>query len=222
MSTLYEEFEGIFDGLTRDVKARTPLVNEKQEALGILSVLLGCQGVEEYETVLEKVLHKSLSAAEVREVLFQAAAYLGLGRIRPFFKVTQKVFEKTGVQQLPEAGTTTAENRREKGTQVQVDIFGSQMEDFWKQSDINYLLASNCFGDWYTRKGLSLQDREMITFCYLAGQGGVEPQLAAHAAANLKNGNSKEYLKQLVLVLLPYIGYPRALNALAAIEKAAA
>lgn len=56
---------------------------------------------------------------------------------------------------------------------------------------INLWLADNCLGDYYTRKGLDLKQREMITFCFLAAQGGCEPQLTSHAAANMRIENDK-------------------------------
>ena len=51
---------------------------------------------------------------------------------------------------------------------------------------INRWLASNCFGDWCTREGLTDRERELITFCPIAARGGCEPQLTAHARANMK------------------------------------
>lgn len=121
---------------------------------------------------------------------------------------------------------TTVENRREMGTQAQVDIFGDGMKDFWKSGPeeskhINRWLADNCFGDYYTRTGLSYAQREMITFCFLSAQGGCESQLTAHAAGNMKVGNDKAFLIRVISHCLPYIGYPRSLNALACVNKAA-
>jgi len=65
--------------------------------------------------------------------------------------------------------TTTTENRLQKGIQVQVDIFGPEMADFYKSGPeesrhINQWLADKCFGDYYTRTGLDLKMRELITF----------------------------------------------------------
>ena len=37
---------------------------------------------------------------------------------------------------------------------------------------INKWLADNCFGDYYTRGGLDTREREMVTLCFLAAQGG--------------------------------------------------
>ena len=82
-------------------------------------------------------------------------------------------------------------------------------------------LEANCFGDYYTRTGLTLAQREMISFCFLAAQGGFEPQLTAHAGGNMNLRNDKNFLIRVVSQCLPYIGYPRSLNAIACINTAA-
>lgn len=86
---------------------------------------------------------------------------------------------------------------------------------------INRWLSGNCFGDYYTRTGLDHRQREMITFCFLAAQGGCEPQLTSHAAGNMKVGNDKAFLIKIISQCLPYIGYPRSLNALRCVNEAA-
>ena len=100
------------------------------------------------------------------------------------------------------------------------------MREFWKnapedRAHVNYWLADNCFGDYYTRGALDYKQRELITFCYLYAQGGCEPQLVSHAMGNMKVGNSKELLVKVVSHCIPYIGYPRSLNALTALDTAA-
>ena len=107
-----------------------------------------------------------------------------------------------------------------------MDIFGEDMRDFWQSGPedrrhINRWLAGNCFGDWYTRGGLDLAEREMVTFCFLAAQGGCEPQLTSHAAANMRLGNNQAFLVKVVSQCVPYIGYPRSLNALRCVDEAA-
>ena len=172
-------------------------------------------------------LNFGVTPVEIKEIVYQATAYLGIGRVLPFLKITNEVFEEKGIKlPLPSQSTTTRENRREAGTQAQVDIFGENMADFWKSGPeesrhINLWLAGNCFGDYYTRTGLNYKQREMITFCFLAAQGGCEPQLTSHAAANMKIGNDKEFLIKIISQCLPYIGYPRSLNALRCVNDAA-
>ena len=60
-----------------------------------------------------------------------------------------------------------------------------------------------------------------LTLCLLAAQGGCEPQLTSHAAGNMRVGNSKEFLIKIISQCLPYLGYPRSLNALRCVNEAA-
>lgn len=121
----------------------------------------------------------------------------------------------------PGRSVTTKKDRAEKGEQAQVDIFGEGMRGFASKGTMNRFLSANCFGDYYTRKGLPYSDRELITFCFLAAQGGCEPQLKSHAAANIRVGNGADKLTAVVLAVLPLIGYPRSLNALSCVAAAA-
>ena len=190
--------------------------------MAILATLLGCQGLDEFADELGRALDDGLTPVMVKEIVYQAVDYLGMGRVRPFLDRTNEVLSARGVA-LPLTGqaTTTMSDRLEKGAQAQADIFGAQMLEAWKAGHINRWLAANCFGDYYTRTGLTLAQREMITFCFLAAQGGCEPQLTAHAGGNMNLGNDKAFLVRVVSQCLPYIGYPRSLNAITCINKAA-
>ena len=190
--------------------------------LAILATLLGCQGIEEFGAVLPRALDAGVTPVMVKETVYQAVDYLGIGRVRPFLDAVNAELTARGVA-LPLAGqaTTTMADRLEKGAQAQAAIFGPHMLEAWKQGHINRWLAANCFGDYYTRTGLDLAQRELITFCFLAAQGGCEPQLTAHAGGNMNLGNDAAFLTRVVSQCLPYIGYPRSLNAIACIGKAA-
>ena len=196
-------------------------LDEKTRYMAILAALIGCQGVDAYRETLPKALENGITPIIAKEIVYQATDYLGFGRMLPFLNVTNKVFAERGVK-LPLDGqaTTTLDNRLEKGIEAQAEIFGEQMKEAWKASHINRWLAANCFGDYYTRKGLTLAERELITFCFLMAQGGCEPQLIVHSKGNIKMGNDKTFLIKVVSQCLPYIGYPRSLNAISCVGKA--
>jgi 4-carboxymuconolactone decarboxylase len=80
-------------------------------------------------------------------------------------------------------------------------------------------LEGYCFGDFYTRDGLDDPQRELITFVFIATLGGCENQLRGHTQGNLSVGNTKEKLISAITVILPYIGFPRSLNALSIINE---
>lgn len=190
--------------------------------LAILATLLGCHGIDAFREELPAALDGGVTPVMAKEVIYQAVDYLGMGRVLPFLRAANEILAARGVS-LPLEGqaTTTLEDRLEKGAQAQAEIFGEHMLEAWKAGHINRWLAANCFGDYYTRTGLDLKQREMVTFCYLAAQGGCEPQLTAHAKGNMNLGNDREFLAKVVSQCLPYIGYPRSLNAIACINKAA-
>lgn len=221
------EFIERFDNFAFDEVIHQAELDDKTRFMAILAALLGCQGIDEYRAMAPAAMNFGVTPVEIKEITYQAAAYLGIGRMFPFLKANNEIFKDKGIPlPLPSQATTTMENRREAGTQAQVDIFGEGMRDFWKSGPeesrhINLWLADNCFGDYYTRKGLDYKQREMITFCFLAAQGGCEPQLTSHAAANMRIGNDKEFLIHVISQCLPFIGYPRSLNALSCVNKAA-
>lgn len=196
-------------------------LDEKTRYMAILAALIGCGGVEAYKEMLPQALENGITPIAAKEIVYQAADYLGYGRMLPFLNVVNEVFAERDIR-LPLDGqaTTTLDNRLEKGIEVQAEIFGEQMKEAWKAGHLNRWLAANCFGDYYTRKGLTLAERELITFCFLMAQGGCEPQLIAHSKGNIKLGNDRDFLIKVVSQCLPYIGYPRSLNAISCVGKA--
>jgi len=56
----------------------------------------------------------------------------------------------------------------------------------------------------------------------LASLGGCDGQVKGHVAANLNVGNDHTRLIDVLTQLLPFIGYPRTLNALRAVDEVTA
>lgn len=218
------EFAERFEQFAFDEVVNEPgqQLDEVTRHMAILATLLGCQGTEAFRLELPCALDAGITPVMAKEIVYQAVDYLGIGRVLPFLDITNEVLSSRDIALPPEGQcTTTMENRLEKGAQAQADIFGPHMLEAWKTGHINRWLAANCFGDYYTRTGLTLAQREMITFCFLAAQGGCEPQLTAHAKGNMNLGNDKAFLIRVVSQCLPYIGYPRSLNAITCVNQAA-
>lgn len=196
-------------------------LDDQTRYMAILASLIGCQGLDAFKEILPKALEGQITPVMIKEIIYQSTDYVGYGRMLPFLNVTNEFFISRGVNlPLENQETTTIENRLEKGINAQVEIFGGHMREAWKAGHINRWLAANCFGDYYTRHGLTLAQRELITFCFLMAQGGCEPQLIAHAKGNMNLGNDNLFLTKVVSHCLPYIGYPRSLNAMTSIKKA--
>lgn len=217
-----------YDEVVNEPGANHPDLDDSTRSMAILAALIGCQGLDDFELMVPVAFESGVSAVQVKEIVYQAVAYLGFGRVLPFLKKTNEILEAKNIRfPLEPQSTTTPETRAEAGEQAQIDIFGERMRGFAqsgpeKTRHINKWLAGNCFGDYYTRGGLDTRRREMITLCFLAAQGGCEPQLTSHAVANMRVGNDERFLIAVVSQCTPYIGYPRTLNALRCIADAAA
>jgi 4-carboxymuconolactone decarboxylase len=219
------ELVEIFDNWAFDELLQDSSPDTRTRLMVQLAAIIACQAVNEYRVMLGGALNVGVTPVEVKEIVYQAVPYVGMAKVFDFLHATNDVLQSRGIE-LPLAGqsTTTPKTRSEKGLAVQRDIFGDKIDQFYAQSPADQIhiqrhLSANCFGDFYTRTGLDLKTRELLTFSMLASLGGCEPQLAGHVAANLSVGNDRQVLISTITQLLPFIGYPRTLNALRVINE---
>ncbi|WP_319534253.1 carboxymuconolactone decarboxylase family protein [uncultured Vibrio sp.] len=75
------------------------------------------------------------------------------------------------------------------------------------------------FGDIYTRQGLDLKSREIATVSALTALGNCTPQLKVHLHAALNVGCTEEELKEVLIQMSVYAGFPAALNGMFAFKE---
>lgn len=75
------------------------------------------------------------------------------------------------------------------------------------------------YGDIHSRPGLDLKTRELVTVAALAAGGAPEDQLAGHLATALDLGWSAEQLTEALMQLSVSVGFPAAMNGLAALKQ---
>lgn len=75
------------------------------------------------------------------------------------------------------------------------------------------------FGDIYSRSGLDLKSREIATVAALTALGNCKPQLKVHLHAALNVGCTEEEIKEVVLQMSVYAGFPAALNGMFAVKE---
>ena len=101
------------------------------------------------------------------------------------------------------AGDRDVDPRHAAGEQI-VDGLG----------DLGRYIVEFAFGDVYSRPGLSLRDRELSTVAMLAALGAREPQLDVHLQAALHVGITLDELREVLIHVAPYAGFPAAINAM--------
>lgn len=207
-----------------EIVARGTL-NDRQRMLITLVVLTANRTLDDLKPQTEAALRVGLDAGEIREALYQCAPYIGFPGTESALRLVNEIFAEKGIVPPAESrATVTEESRFRDGLAVQKAIFGDAIDTMHAstpegQKDImvNYLSAF-CFGDIYTRKGLDLKTRELLTFAIVGTLGGCEAQVRAHVQGNANVGNSKQNLVDALAQMLPYIGFPRTLNALGCVN----
>ncbi len=222
---LDDELNEIITNFALDEVQENDNLDDKTRQMLILAAAIAVQTPRRYEKAVIAALNIGISPVEIKEILYQAVPYVGILKVLDLLEPTNKIFEERGIKlPLEKQGTTTLENRFDKGLKVQKSIFGETIDKNFENSPKNQVhiqkfLSDNCFGDYYTRNGLDIKTRELITFSILISQGGCEPQVKGHIAGNLNVGNDKQTLINAVTALLPFIGYPRSLNAISCINQ---
>lgn len=85
--------------------------------------------------------------------------------------------------------------------------------------DLGTYIIEFAFGDIYSRNGLTVKEREMITISSLLTAGGCEPQLEVHINGALNVGISSDKIIEIFIHCIPYTGFPRVLNAVNTAKK---
>lgn len=198
-------------------------IDEQTRLSAIIASLVVSGGAQSsFKAFVKAALNVGMSAKAVKEILYQAVPYAGLGRVENYIFLADEIFNEAGIS-IEETPKKAREGRGERGLEIQRKLFpavdkfiASTPSD---QRHIMEFLSQNCFGDFYARDGLNLELRELLTFVFISTLGFAKPQLLGHIAANFGIGNDRAKLISVVTTLIPFIGYPSALNVLAAINE---
>ncbi|NEG69152.1 carboxymuconolactone decarboxylase family protein [Bifidobacterium choloepi] len=219
----------LFDEVVNEPAANAPQLDDMHRSMCIVAALMGTGSLKTFTDMLPAFYQSGLTSSQLKEIVYQATAYLGFGRAVEFLEKLDDYLKAMDVKMPLEPQRTVepddAEGRLAAGERKQVEIFGERMRDFAGESGgpeesrhIRKWLVDNCFGDYYTRGCLTVAEREMVTMCFLASMGGCEPQLRSHIAANIRVGNDEQCCRAAISQIMPYIGYPRTLNALSCLD----
>ena len=118
----------------------------------------------------------------------------------------------------------SGESARERGERLLRKVDGDKVADNLLRAyedvapDFTRYLVEFAFGEIYARPG-DLRHRELIAISSLATMGGCDPQLETHVHGAFNAGLTEAEIVEAVMTLIPYIGFPRALNAMAVVKR---
>lgn len=200
-------------------------LDDKQRELTTLVVLTTNQTLPQLRAHVGAALNVGLTPVEIKEAVYQCAPYIGFPKTLNAINEVNEVFKAKNIALPIESQKNIEEDHRfEKGLATQIEIFGDVIAKMQESAPANQkhfqeYLSSFCFGDFYTRDGLDLKTRELLTLCIISTLGGCESQVKSHVQGNLNVGNDKETIITAITHCLPYMGFPRTLNALNCVNQ---
>lgn len=225
LAASFPEFAAVADNFTYGEAWQQGNIDERTRFL-VTAACLAVHRGRDLENVLSGALKAGVEPVALQEVFHQIAPYAGFSAVQDGLAVLKRVFDAAGIATpLEPQATVTEGDRLEQGIAAQKGIFGPAIDAMRAAATPENMfmqdaLSAYCFGDTYTRGGLDLKMRELLTFIAIISLGGCDPQAKAHASGNLAVGNSPALITQAVYQCVPYNGFPRSLNALTALGQA--
>lgn len=117
-----------------------------------------------------------------------------------------------------------SEEKFERGEELMRKVDGDKVTDNLLAAyadvapDFSRYLVEFAFGEIYAREG-DLRQRELVAISSLATMGGCDAQLETHVHGAFNVGLTEGEIVEAVMTLIPYIGFPKALNAMAVVKR---
>ena len=117
-----------------------------------------------------------------------------------------------------------SETARERGLRLLRQVDGDKVADNLLLAyqdvapDFTRYLVEFAFGEIYAREG-DVRQRELVAIASLATMGGCDRQLETHVHGAFNVGLSEAEIVEAVMTLIPYAGFPKALNAMAVVKR---
>lgn len=215
----------VFDNFAFDEILKHSKMPVKERTLLLMASAIGANSQTEFNMFLNAALNVGATPLEVKEILYQAVPYAGMNRVADFLYKMNEIFSERGIAlPLESQAVSNPDTRMKVGTELMNRLTGNGVQKMRDDSPKDLLhiqdyLAGNCFGDYVSRSGLDIQFREKVTLTLLISMGGADSQVKGHITINNRVGNSRQDMIDVITQLLPYIGYPRTLNALACLNE---
>lgn len=204
----------------------TGVLDDQTRELVTVTVLACLQTLGQLKSHTAAALKVGVPPIQIREAIYQLAPFVGFPRTLNAIATINEVFSNHGIDlPLPTQGTVSDSDRYAQGLAVQAPLYGNEIKDNLADLPEPFdevlprFLTEFCFGDFYTRGGLTLARRELLVLCALATIGDTAAQLGPHGSACIQVGNSKTVVVAALVHCFPYIGFPRAVAAVRAVKE---
>jgi 4-carboxymuconolactone decarboxylase len=168
---------------------------------------------------IEGARNVGCSTTAIVEAIIHVSIYAGFPATLNAITAARDVFARRHDKHSPDLHKTAAADRYTAGWDVLSAVDGTAGQKVVESlrdlaPDLARFLVEFPFGDIYSRPGLDLKSREIVTVATCIALGTAMPQLKVHTHGLLNAGGTEQELIEVIIQMAVYAGFPAALNAL--------
>lgn len=202
-----------------------PQLSRRDRSLIVIAFLATLGSTEELSAHVRGGLNHGLTRSEIEEIMIQVSAYAGYPTAFPAVRVMDSVFRSLdGVERLAERSPAVAKDdatRRADAAEVMHTLFAgrtpadpaaARQNIVERLGAVGELAFDWAFGEVWCRTELSRRDRSMVTLAILAMLAR-HHEFRAHVPGALNHGCTPTEIEEIMVQLVVYGGFPRAVEA---------
>ena len=214
-----------------DVYNRTELALKSKELTVVAALTAMGNAAPQLKVHIHGALNVGANIAEIQEVILQMSSYAGFpSAINGMLALKDVVAERKLEGKQDEAGVIHSSSvpkgvsRYALGAQTLNTLHANQVENLEAtfkdiSPDLARLIIEYGFADIFSRPALDSKHREMATIAALTAMGTAPSQLKFHIKAALHIGVSQVDIREIMILMSVYCGFPAAINGTLALKE---
>jgi 4-carboxymuconolactone decarboxylase len=206
-----------------DVLSR-PGLDLKQREIAIVAALTALGSVRPaLKFHIHGMLNVGCTPQEVVETILNAIVYAGFPAAQDGMTIAREVFKERNLDFQPVSSRPEGD-RYQLGIQNLQQTEGDRVKTMATRfatlaPDLPRLIVEFARGEIWNRRGLSLKSREFATLAMLTALGNHSNSVEAQVEGALRAGATEAEIKELLMQMTVYVGYPKTLAAVTAAQQ---
>jgi putative 4-carboxymuconolactone decarboxylase len=211
-----------------DIYARETLPLQEKEIAVVAALTALANARAQLKVHLHGALNTGSSISQVKEILLQMSVYAGFpAAINGINALGEVLAERSsqGITDVEGSAPTASPVDRNIRAQEQLKAITPQESEAFREKYRAFVPAlvdegmAYAYGDIYSRDNLSKRARQIATIAALAALGTFPNELSFHIRAGLTIGLTSEEIKEIMLLMTIYAGFPAAINGINVLKK---
>lgn len=214
-----------------DVYNRTELALKSKELTVVAALTAMGNAQPQLKVHINGALNVGCNIAEIQEVILQMSCYSGFpSAINSMLALKDVISDRKLEGKKDESGLIQSSpipiesTRYEFGAKNLRMLHPDQVENLEKafkniSPDMAKFVIEYGFADILSRPALDFKHREMVTIAALTAMGTASSQLKFHIKAGLNIGVSQVEIREIMILMSVYSGFPSAINGTLALKE---